>query len=138
VTGLNVVPPDDAWLPETCPPWCTANHRSAVEDDGLEPAQARTHISDDFGQTIGEVRNQHTGDVVREGQGWWRVEVLGEPSRKGWWESPPVMELETTRYDENHQLVDIRLHFLSGEARTMAAHLIRMADWLDFDCGLVE
>jgi hypothetical protein len=86
---------------------------------------------------LGEIRNQYTGAVVREGQGHWQVQLMGDPSREGFWASPPVMEFEMRRHDEDDRLVDVRFHFLSGEARTLAAHLIRMADKLDFECGLL-
>lgn len=109
----------------SCPQWCASGikeHRQALEE-GCSGEEARTHMSADLGWVLDDVRNHRTGDLLRLGGGGWRVMLERAEMRLTsvtlWLHRPK----EGTSGYEN-----LGLNLTTGEARRLAAQLVRLAD----------
>ena len=105
-----------------CPDWCEGGregHQQALDED-CSWEWARVHVSHDYaGQPL-----------LSPGLTGWTVRVTA-PHRAdvNHWERPTVeMEVYAFGPDARHRLL---LPLTSGEARTMAAQLLRLADQVD-------
>lgn len=115
-------------LPRKCPSWCVGSHQQAL-DEGCTVEDARVHISQDFGIHLPTLTTACTGVVSREGGGGLRVELREDhqPSMR----SRPTIEVEAYAArpeDEAGSRGHVRLSITTSEARTLAAHLLYLAD----------
>jgi hypothetical protein len=130
--------------PSRCPSWCMGERTHHADDidkretfaSAEELARARhalrTHLADVGGEFLRSLHLDLAGPsrVVRQGGAEWGVGLKFEPGDEGpafdWME--PVVQVIVRPLEG-----DISADMTSGEARAMAAHLLRAADMLDFD-----
>jgi hypothetical protein len=117
-------------LPKFCPPWCTQPHEQAL-DEGCTVEEASIHIGPDLCGSTHDASNPYTGEIVRPGSGGWSV-VLRQPEGPEW-RRVPIIELELEgKADRPGGVRDrVQLTLVSGEARTLAAQLLHLADQTD-------
>jgi hypothetical protein len=120
----------DEGLPVRCPSWCIGDHeRSLIE--GNVAADARVHQSIGFGDALDDLTNPFAKRLDREGGGGWEV-VLSQ-DEPGHYKTVPTVDLECRfiRLGQGGGVdVDdhVALHLTTGEARSLAAQLVHLAD----------
>lgn len=127
-------------FPEHHPAWCdrVTHLEYARENDGLLDAREMTaHYANGGDTFLTELRNQHTGDIKRDGGGSWDLtarQYLNEPfdDRAGN-ATPPLVQLMVSDSGvSQHAVIDMT----TGEARVLAAHLVALCDRVDLPRGL--
>lgn len=116
-------------MPKHCPSWCIGDHERAIEE-GCDVKSAAGHLSADVGHYLPDLRNAIANRLDRPGNAGWRLVLVAG------WPGPsdmPLVEVELHEWtDIERREVTSRSMFLSsGEARTLAAQLVAMADKLD-------
>lgn len=120
-------------LPVSCPDWCISDHERALRE-GCHVESARTHMSADRGGALNTITDPDHGHVYRPGGGMWQVSMDADPGDDGVATGYPLIEFETSRWDdagEKRQLRRVALDLTSGEARVLASQLVWLADAAD-------
>jgi hypothetical protein len=117
IDAINELDARKAQMPARCPKWCVGTHLEAI-DEGCDVESARVHQSADLG-----------------GRGY-RVQLFQDHLPHGPWAGTEI-EVEITRRepdraDGSPKFTVARLRMSTGEARGMAAQLLRLADAEDF------
>lgn len=119
-----------------CPPWCTRHAWRLEQDEGcLTVEEMATHYGEDSsaGGILSELRNPIDGRVERGGGGAnWELMAFQSPLLDGTLplgkgqSGPPLIQV--TVHDGTDR---VEIHVTSGEARSLAAQLVGIADLLD-------
>jgi hypothetical protein len=107
---------------DNCPAWCGGHD----DDYALPPGIAEEHVGGGDGQHLREIRNVHGSYVSREDSGSWHL-YAREQVRLDNCQMTPLVELTVDDGAEGTTLA-----MTTGEARVLAAHLLRYADRVDF------
>lgn len=111
-----------------CPSWCDSGHAQACHEfDDL--AAAAVHMSADFSHYLPTMTR--AGNVEREGGGRWDVHLVMTP--RDVMTNPLGLSLVRVRLDEDYGAGHghVELDLSTGEARTLAAQLLALADKAD-------
>ncbi|WP_109507223.1 hypothetical protein [Nocardioides speluncae] len=113
---------DDEWLPELCPPWCTADHAAVYAESG-DWVLAQLHTRSGGSDFLDEIRNPIDGRVMRRGGGEYqlRAEQEASPTGRGFL-TTPVVNLRVTGPPA------VAVELTTGEARSLARQLEHLAD----------
>lgn len=120
---------------EHCPAWCKDHLDYVDENQGLlTAADASTHRRHGADVVLDEIRKPNGSEVTRDGGPRWEitaVQRMREPFT-GYvgYETPPLIELLVA--DSGLGLTPAFIEMTTGEARVMAAHLLRLCDTVDF------
>jgi hypothetical protein len=115
-----------------CPTWCSGQHEQALIE-GCDFDDAARHISRDSGGYLHRISNEYTGEVLREAGGSWNAEL--RQSTRLFHAIPtdavglglPLVNLDVREVREDrHERVELSL--TTGEARSLAAALLRLAE----------
>lgn len=111
---------DTGWFddPAYCPRWCIGGHRDALEE-GIPAEAAATHMSHALGGILYELSGW--GRTMRPNSGSWQIQLTRQPNSDGrGFAGPPIVHLQA-----------IELPLTAGEARSLAAQLVALADKAD-------
>ena len=114
-----------------CPDWCISGlsgHQQAL-DEGCTWEEARVHRSGDHVGHLSTLTNPYSGRLERQSLVGWQVVTVADPGA-GQWFGHPFIELELHEYDEATRK-RVMAPMTSGEARVLAAQLLRLADGID-------
>jgi hypothetical protein len=121
--------PDAALLPKYCPSWCTKDHAEDLAD-GATAEEARQHLTGGPGDYLREIRNYSitgtTSRVMRKDSGAWDLNITQEERVLGYFDEPTINLESSSAGHENR----VTLQLTSGEARSLAAALVHLADKL--------
>jgi len=132
----RALPALEKLLPDSCPDWCLNQHRESLEE-GCTLEEASRHVSRGF---EGHLKTLSTAvdkpRVARRGGGGWKVQLQAEHGDNGGWPRFPTVSLEVTIAEGRPEHGSLSYHhdvlrLTSGEARTLAAQLLRLADMED-------
>ena len=124
----------DQWLPDprSCPSWCKGEHAQVLaEGNDIEDAQEHEGRSHEY--VLPELRNYVDKRVTRLGGASWHMYPRVRPWNHlgGAVDQPTIrLSLEVLGIVDQPQAVD-PIELTSGEARTLARHLLNLADVLD-------
>lgn len=118
--------------PQSCPSWCNGEHAQVLaEGNSSEDAQEHEGRSHEY--VLPELRNYVDKRVTRLGGVRWHMSPRVRPwNRLGGAADQPTIRvsLEVLGLVDEPQPVD-PIELTSGEARTLARHLLDLADVLD-------
>lgn len=131
---LAPTPEEYAALPARCPSWCVGGpegHRTGLEETG-DVLWSSAHLSVDLNGFTPTLHSR-PGDRERHTPGGWQVQMRREMHAR------PLVEVRLHRWVEAPGQQDafetLNLDLTTGEARTLAAQLLHLADRADLADG---
>ncbi|QWC85526.1 hypothetical protein KLP28_01720 [Nocardioidaceae bacterium] len=122
--ALNTFIEDRDRLPTSCPSWCAGQHVQALEE-GCPVEDASVHTGPDFPGRLPRAVNAHSDETIREGGQSYEVGLTATPTNPHWF-GPPIVKLRSTGTRDCPGFVELPM--LPSEARSLAAHLLRLAE----------
>lgn len=122
-----------AKISATCPSWCIDEHAEAYRE-GCDVETGAEHMGRGPEVRLYEVRNPYTGRVEREARGGWQARLRQTPylhNAGHLTEDEPLVEFgvdEHAPHGEGRSGGSAFLKLTTGEARTLAAALLRLAE----------
>jgi hypothetical protein len=116
-------------IERACPSWCIGQHMQALSE-GCVIEDSVAHRSADFESNLDGIRGYDERPLRAHGGGW-TVRASHAPYVRALGARPSGMPTVELGVSEDHTGDFERLALTAGEARTLAAQLLRCADMLD-------
>ena len=116
-----------------CPRWCIDEHAQSYQEVGGDVETCAEHMGTGPEVRLYEIRNPYSGRLEREARGGWHARLRQTPylhSAGHLTEDEPLIEFHVDEYGPGRNCSggSAYLNLTTGEARTLAAALLRLAE----------